>query len=617
MKIAFFTDTFDPQVNGVTVFLNAVSRQLKKRGHEVYIFAPRIKGHTDLEDNIVRLPSLKVLSSEPEALVPVLVPSFAYKKMLSLDFDVVHAHGNGAFSLLGLQVAKIKRVPYILTFHNDHTKYTHYVLGGRLIKPKAVAQIMKMFANRCDGVTTPSYKMEKELRRYGFKKHIEVIPNFVEHEKFAIKKSNFLYKKLNISKNNQLLLSVGRLTREKNYEFLLKSFTEVLKVRRNVHLVIVGKGPDDKRLEAICQKLGIVANVHFCGQLPVSQIPSVYRSADLYVHPSVSEVHSMSILEAAASALPFVVAQDEAYRGVVVDGVNGAVVPLNTKNFAKKIVEVLKKEKIMKQYGTNSRKIVEKNFTADIIMDRLVNYYDLIKNNHEQKKRRMVSVRGKLPVSRSEMWKSIQKVENYPSYVKFMKRAKIDGPFRTGTTWTDFSTVAYMPLRVRHKILKINGRQKVVYLIRLPLGGEVIQTLSVNGGDSQVEVGLDATIYFKNRLLDYTLGPVLQRRTNEMFEGTINNMQIRLENRLSGIEESDLVHSYTDKIYQRRVWMPLGVSAMVIVILVYVFGFNLPTEIKAAPGKVRTRALQIKDKSFSSVKSHFEKIEDRVIRDRP
>src|SRR5882762_5149367 len=75
---------------------------------------------------------------------------------------------------------KMKRIPFLLTFHTLHAKYAHYFLNGRVIKPRMIETGLRLFANLCDGIITPSEKMKNELIRYGVKKSIHVIPNFVE-----------------------------------------------------------------------------------------------------------------------------------------------------------------------------------------------------------------------------------------------------------------------------------------------------------------------------------------------------------------------------------------------------------------------------------------------------
>src|SRR6185437_950330 len=194
MKIAFFTDTYYPQLNGVTISVDNFAKELRKRGHTVYIFAPRIKKRrSHIDEDLTNLNTIKLLSIESPIYIPMPTTYTEYKKLFRLDFDIVHAHGNGAFSLLGYQVARMKRVPYILTFHTLLTKYTHYILKGKVIKPKMVETGLRVFANLCDNIITPSEKMKKELLRYGVKKPIEVIPNFIEKDDFRKVEKNYLH----------------------------------------------------------------------------------------------------------------------------------------------------------------------------------------------------------------------------------------------------------------------------------------------------------------------------------------------------------------------------------------------------------------------------------------
>src|SRR6185437_7275617 len=156
MKIAFFTDTYYPQLNGVTISVDNFAKELRKRGHTVYIFAPKIKKRRSNDEHTTTLTTIKILSAESPIYIPMPTAYKDYTKLFRLDFDLVHAHGNGAFSLLGYQVARMKRIPYILTFHTLLTKYTHYFLRGKVIKPKMVETGLRVFANLCDEVITPS-----------------------------------------------------------------------------------------------------------------------------------------------------------------------------------------------------------------------------------------------------------------------------------------------------------------------------------------------------------------------------------------------------------------------------------------------------------------------------
>ena len=91
MKIAIFTDTYFPQLNGVPISIDNFTRVLRRKGHKVYIYAPKIKNFKDSDEDVNRLSSVKIISSEPEVRVPIPMPNKIYRQMLLKDFDLVHA----------------------------------------------------------------------------------------------------------------------------------------------------------------------------------------------------------------------------------------------------------------------------------------------------------------------------------------------------------------------------------------------------------------------------------------------------------------------------------------------------------------------------------------------
>lgn len=382
MKIAFFTDTYYPQLNGVTISVSNFARELRKKGHTVYIFAPQIKGYKDREKGVYRLPSIKILSSEPEVMFPVGLTYKGLTKLVRIDFDIVHGHGNGAFSFLGYEVARAEGIPYILTFHTLHTEYTHYFLKGKVVKPHMVAHALRFLANRCDGVITPSEKMKQKLMEFGYKKSIRVIPNFVDVSQFANKRDGYLHKKLKLSQDTPLILTVGRLGKEKNFGFLIEMFAKLAPQNSIAHLVIVGQGPEKEFLLQRAKDLGVGDRVHFTGRIASKYMPEVYKDASLFVFASTSETQGLCVLEAAASGLPLVVVDDLAFSAVVKNGENGYKVSLDASHFAEKVQKILSDEKLVQQFGRKSQQRVRDDFQADVLVEELLQYYQQIKNSY-------------------------------------------------------------------------------------------------------------------------------------------------------------------------------------------------------------------------------------------
>ncbi len=389
MRIAFFTDNYLPQPSGVATSVDYFARFLRKSGHTVYIFAPKTKEFTGKEDNVFRLPSVRLMPSLPDgARLPLPIISKNFWKMVEFDFDIIHAHGNGAFSLLGMVVAKAKKVPFVSTFHIQVDQFAHYFLKGRFIKPKLMNKILlKKFGNLCDGVIAPSKKMGDQLIELGLKKKMCVIPNFIDIDKFKVKKVGLLHKICHIPKHDSILLSVGRIGKEKNFEFLVRAFEKVSVLNSKVHLVIVGPDWGEvKRLKKLSKQLGIESRLKFIGKIKAEDMPKVYADADIFVFASKSEVHPMVAIEAAASSLPLIVIKDSAYKGLVINNKNGFMVTEDKEVFAKALLTLLNNPKLLKKFKTNSLNLVKSKFGPEILINKTLLFYGQTIKDYQQLK---------------------------------------------------------------------------------------------------------------------------------------------------------------------------------------------------------------------------------------
>ncbi|MDE2589860.1 MAG: glycosyltransferase, partial [Patescibacteria group bacterium] len=93
MKIAFFTDSYHPDLNGVVISIDEYARTLREKGHTVYIVAPKVPKFKDKDSNVIRLPSFTILHSDPDVMFPLPIPIDKLIATLKLDIDIIHAHG--------------------------------------------------------------------------------------------------------------------------------------------------------------------------------------------------------------------------------------------------------------------------------------------------------------------------------------------------------------------------------------------------------------------------------------------------------------------------------------------------------------------------------------------
>lgn len=382
MRIGFFTDGFLPQPNGVATSVFETARELESRGHEVFIIAPKYPGYIDRDLNVIRLPSLKI-AEKPETRIGISLPDQHLRKIISMDFDIIHGHSGGPVTLLGWEIARAKSIPCVVTYHTLWNRYTHYFLKGKVVTPKMMEQATKIFGNQVDFLIAPTERVEKELKKYGVKKPIRIVPSGINLDKFKAESHGFLRKKLKLSKDDPILLFVGRLGPEKNVDFLLKSFVKVFEEDASAHLVIVGDGPERKKLEALAKKLNVKANTHFTGEIESGKMHKIYPEATVFVFSSTTETQGLVVPEALASGVPVVAINDPAYE-IVKDGENGFLVANNEKQFASKILSLTKDENLRKKMSENASESIDK-LSVKSTVDLLEGVYSELLEKHNKK----------------------------------------------------------------------------------------------------------------------------------------------------------------------------------------------------------------------------------------
>ena len=362
LRIGLFTDTYAPQVNGVSISLQLVSEGLQRRGHQVTIFAPRIPGYKDDQPGVVRLPSLKYLN-DPPIYVAVLGTPRSTWSLTRKHFDVLHAHSPLTVGLLAYFTASTKNLPLIYTYHTSITDYTHYlkVIGGTAVIRHAARWFSTTSTNLGDQIVVPSPKFHRLLLEQKVDKPIHTIPNGIDLSNFkAAKNPGSFRAKLGLKPDAPILLSVGRVAPEKRLDFLIDAFVRMSDRVPEAHLVFAGDGSALQKLEEHAAATKVKARIHFLGMVNRAELPDLLHDATIFLSASTTEVHPISVIEAIASGLPLVAVQDEAFEGMILENENGHLTPLDMGAFSDALVKLLSDPKKLARYGKRSTELSEK-----------------------------------------------------------------------------------------------------------------------------------------------------------------------------------------------------------------------------------------------------------------
>ncbi|MBU2632739.1 glycosyltransferase [Patescibacteria group bacterium] len=399
MKIGFFTDGFFPQVNGVSIAVDTLAKELRKKGHQVYIISPWYPGYKSDKDEI-RIRSILV-QRKYNIRIATYIPTPSLYKALRIDFDIIHGHNGGPLSHIGLEYARLRKIPYVFSHHTLWEAYTHYFYG--LATPRVIKFLTRYLSNRSGFQTVPSEKIKHTIISYGVKKPISIIPNGIDLTKFSKTKSDYLRQHLKISKNKKILIFVGRLGKEKSVDFIIESFSKIYKKNSNCVLVIVGDGPLKKDLMQLSNKLKVQNSVIFAGFMDPVIMPKVYSSADLFLFASNTETQGMALVEAMASALPIVAVEDEVVRAITYG--HAVYSQKNETEFAKLALNLLSNKKdYIKQVDLGLK--TAKKYSIKKITDKIEKIYLSI---CMAKKLRIVGISGPIASGKGVIAKLLEK----------------------------------------------------------------------------------------------------------------------------------------------------------------------------------------------------------------
>ncbi|MDV3104092.1 glycosyltransferase family 4 protein [Thermococcus waiotapuensis] len=224
-----------------------------------------------------------------------------YIQKKHLSFDLIHAHFIWPQGYVAAKLARKFNVPLIITAHG-HDVYDIPFRDSDWFEK------IKFALDSADHVITVSNSNRKILvERLGVaEEKVSVIPNGFDSSLFYPMDKVEVRQKLGLPLDKKILLNVANLVPVKGHEFLIKAMGDVLKVRRDVLLVIVGDGSLRARLDGLVKKLGLERYVKFVGAKPHKEIPLWMNAADLFVLPSLSEGNPTVMFEALGVGLPFV-----------------------------------------------------------------------------------------------------------------------------------------------------------------------------------------------------------------------------------------------------------------------------------------------------------------------
>lgn len=388
MTIALFSESYLPTKSGIVTVVIQLRDQLIKQGHRVLVVVPETTPEfsTKGDPDFFRIPSRPLgLGTDQYFTIPNFKKIYEFIK--SNNVDLIHCHTEFAVAKAGLKCAKKLHIPCICTTHTMWTEfYKYYLPCANLISPKWVKMYMNNFYGQFNSLIGVSAKARNYFKRPDMIPETPsvIVPNAIDESKFQQKHLTLAEKKkvrakYGIGPKDVVLLFLGRVAEEKRVFELIKMCQKLVAEKDNCKVLFVGSGPAYNDCLKLAEKEIKENKLIFTGFIEWTQVHNFYESSDIFITASLSEMHSMTILEAELSSMPIVVRRDDSYLDSVFDGKNGYVCDTDDE-MKEKLIKLIDDPKKRAAFAKKSLEITKSFSIANHVKRTLFVYDEVMKN---------------------------------------------------------------------------------------------------------------------------------------------------------------------------------------------------------------------------------------------
>ena len=373
MRIVMIAGTWQA-TNGVVTSVRTFRKGLEALGHQVRILVPEWTV-PELEPGVIGLPARLLTQDYYRWKIGVdgMVDALGGEPV-----DLIHVHHLFQTGHLAVGLARRLQVPIVATYHTLLAGYAHYVsdylfgrwkpspnLLGRLRTGLAapIDSLARLYMpyhtrtllNQVNQVIAPSRPILRLLRRQGVRQPIAVIPTGIHLADYTHPASNRTLEKLGIDPKRQIILSVGRLAKEKNIWRLLEVFNLVHQALPDVQLVLVGPGPEEEAVRQWLIDHQLTQDVIVTGRLEPDRLKPLFGRADVFFFPSLTDTQAIVVVEALAAGTPAVVSNQNGPATIVIHNRTGFVCSDRTEAYTQELTRLLTDQALRTTMGAAAR----------------------------------------------------------------------------------------------------------------------------------------------------------------------------------------------------------------------------------------------------------------------
>jgi teichuronic acid biosynthesis glycosyltransferase TuaC len=378
-RLCIVTHTFLPHVGGIEKVVYEQSKRLLQKNFEPMVITNRIETPKNYVVDGINVECYESLNTGFRLGIPYSIPtvtSLATFLKAVKSSKIVHAHGHPYLtSLIAAKLAKRYSKPFVLTQHNTFIEYDNIFDSIERLNDLAIG---KETLKEADKIIAVSNATKDYVLSLGAKpEKVKVLHNGVDLVKFRPLdgKREEIRRKLGISKDAVVVLTVRRLVYKNGIDTLIETANIAVKKNPKIIFLVVGKGPDFNNVQLRIEQLGIEKNFRLTGFVKDEDLPFYYNAADFFVLPSKSgEGLPLVALEAMACGLPVIATNVGGIREILMKDYGKLVPPNNPELLAKAILEFSDID--FSSRKKEMRAIMEEKYSWDKNVERLIEIYE-------------------------------------------------------------------------------------------------------------------------------------------------------------------------------------------------------------------------------------------------
>ena len=387
LRVAVFSNAYKPTISGVVTSLSLFRQGLIARGHHVHIFTPEVEGYEDEEPYVYRFPAFLDLTREFDVSLALPLKRTMLHTIKGIKPHLIHSHHPHLLGDLAARYAEDLNLPLVFTVHARFDEFVrHQVPLFADLASHVARNMVQEQLDHCSQIIVPTPSIRQLVYEdYHVDVPVTILPTPIDLMRFNDLNPARICRRYHLE-GQQVLLYVGRMSREKGLEFLIDAFAHIAERNPKTVLMLVGRGPHVKAVQELVQSLRIQDRVIFIGAVPNEKVPHFMAAADLFVFPSRLETQGLVLIEAMATGTPVVALHATGSDDVMADTGAGVLVQPDEVAFAETILGMLADPERLAVMGRAAHQAAQR-YSVPALTEQLLRVYEqaLITGPHHRR----------------------------------------------------------------------------------------------------------------------------------------------------------------------------------------------------------------------------------------